>query len=475
MPYLRGEAESLEDLISQLITWTTDSSIHGDDAWTLMQNEAWPKGTILKAKGLNGENSCYIGLMVLDFTSSTAYSSWLLQTEVIEKRIVWAKAALNKPGANFTHTSGAASFTLWDDANDKSQGTTTYTLSGYNNLIQAQGKMLVFGVFKQFIDGLDWDEQPGAIDTSELDFGLFPIYYLQTGSTEKTELTPPIYPGWGYPGIAMPSGEPSSGCFKYWFIKDASHLTIVTRNGEQWDMGHAGMLEPFEAVMQYPFPAVVAGTCTGLTKVMEITTVNNSVKTTTGNRFDCSYDNWSMSRSLPSVPCQNGISQIALCLPDGTWKYFSNWTQELKLRSYAASIYTTKYFSSVERPVRESNTADGYRVKPTNLELTGVAPCLCGDDTITLEPLQLIQNDSANNRVDLFGSIWGMSWPGTDFPFGEITVNDKTCLLLPNCWEDRLWYVIPWTSFVEQSSYLEQYQEIIKYGKQFKLLVELEV
>ncbi|WP_371380911.1 hypothetical protein [Sporomusa aerivorans] len=476
MPYKQGEAASLEDLISQLIIWATDTAIHGDDAWTLMQNEAWPKGTILRAKGLDGKNSCYIGLMVLDFTSSTAYSSWLLQTEVIAKKIVWAKSALNKPGANFTHTSGAASFAVWNDALDTSKGTVTYTLSGHNNLVKSYGKCLVFGVFKQFTDGLNWDEQPGAINTAELDLDLYPLFYTKTGSTSQTELAPPVYPGWGYPGISLPSGEPSADNITYWLIKDNSHLTVVTRNGIQWDMGHAGLLEPFEAVMQYPFPAVVAGTCTGLSIVGESTVVNGTRKVVKGNKIDYSYSNWSMSRSLPLAPCENGVSQLALCLPDGTWTYFSNWTQELQNRSYSSSSTVTSYYFTVERPVRESNTADGYRIKPTNVELTGVAPCLSSDDTITLEPLQLIQNDSANYKVDLFGSLWGMSWPGTDLPFGEITVNGKACLLIPNCWEDRLWYVIPWTnSYVEQSSYFSQYKEILKYGKQFKMLIELEV
>jgi len=477
MPYLHGEATSLENLISQLVIWATDSTIHGDDAWTLMQQADWPKGTILKAKGLNGINSCYIGLMILDFTSSTAYSDWLLQTEIIEKKIVWDSDAINKPKTCFTHTSGSASFAIWDDVNAASKGTTTYTLSGYNDLINSAGKILVFGVFKQFIDGLDWNEQPGAMEFTDLE--LYPIYYTYAGyeGSEPIKLTPPIYPGWGYPGIAMPSGEPSGGYFKFWLVKDGSHLTVATNNCGQWDMGHAGMLEPFEAAMQYPFPAVVAGTCTGLTKVMTITAKNGGIVTTTGNKIDCSYDNWSMSRSLPCNPCENGTSQVVLCLPDGTWERFSNWSQAVKLRSYAYSSYETKYFASVERPARADNTADGFLVKPTNLDLDDVATGLASvnGNIITIEPLQLLQNDSANLRVDLFGALWGMYWPGTNsLPYGEVTINSKQYLLLPNCWEDRLWYIVPYTStYTSQLTFKTSYDEIIDYGKQFKMLIEL--
>ena len=474
MPYLYGEAGSLEDMLSQLVTWATDSTIHGTNAWTLMQNLDWPKGTILKAQGLNGLNSCYIGLMILDFTSSTAYSSWLLQTEIILKRIVWAKEALDQEGACITHTSSSPTFSVWSDKNDPTCYKIDYTLTGYNNLVNSMGKCLVFGVFKQFESGLNWDEQPGAMSFSDL--GLYPIYYHHTGIDEPAKLIPPVYPGWGYPGIAMPSGEPSNGDFRYWFVKDGSHLTVVTDNCGQWDIGHAGMLEPFEAAMQYPFPAVVAGSCTGISKNMTMTVKNGATVATTGNKIDYSYDNWSMSRSLPIAPCENGTSQVALCLPDGTWSLFSNWEQELKMSSYSESIYATKYFASVERPVRLSSTIDGYRIKPTNLDLIDVAPCLSNENDLTVEPLHLMQNDSANKKVDIFGSMWGMSWPAADLPPGVMTINSKKCLLLPNCWDDRLWYVIPYSSsYTSQLTAMTKYKEIIDYGKQFKMLIELEV
>ena len=478
MPYIYGEAESLDDLLARIISWVTNSTIHGDDAWSVVQNLSWPKGTILKAKGLNGKNNSYIGLMILDFTSDTTYGSWLLQTEVIEKQIIWGENALNQPGACFTHTSGSPSFSIWSDINDPKCDKKAYTLSGYNDLVNSNGKCLVFGVFKQFIDGLDWHEQPGGIGFTDL--GMFPIFYTTEGASQPIELATPVYPGLGYPGIAMPSGEPSSGSFSYWLVKDECRLIVVTRNGSQWDMAHAGMLKPFEAAMQYQFPAVVAGSCTGISKLAKTKTVGGAIKVITGNKIDYSYDNFSMSRSLPSIPCENGTSQLALCLPDGTWELFNHWEQELKTRtredSTSATSAIVNYYFTYERPERLDNTLDGYRIKPTNLDLYDVSPDMSDLFKTPYEPLQLIQNDSENHKVDIFGSLWGMAWPGVKLAPGEVTMNSKKCLLLPNCWEDRLWYIIPWTAtYMSQLEYLNEYKEIIDYGKQFRLLIELEV
>lgn len=469
MPYIHGNADSLETMLDSIVEWATDSTIHGDDAWTLMQKQDWPKGTILKAKGLDGTNTCYIGLMILDFTSTTAYSSWLLKTETIAKRVVWSSLGLNKQGAKITHTTGSASFKVWNDAYDESLGSVTYALSGYNNLVSGCGKMLVFGVFKQYSNGLDWDEQPGSMDFTDL--GLFPLRYSIDAGYAVLKMKPPIYPGWGYPGIIMPSDEPSTGEFEYWLVKDGCHLTVVTNNLGQWDMGHAGMLKPFEATMQYPFPAVAVGSSNGFQYTSEL---DAWMSTVSGNKVDYSYNNLSISRGMPVVPYGINNSHVMLCTPDGTWKPFVNWAQSMKKRTHWNGV--TFYFT-LEEPTRLSNTAMGCRLKPMTDDLTDVVQCLSDDGHIAFEPLQLIQHDTAYDRTNLFGSLWGMHWPAaSDIPFGLTTINDKKYLMLPNCWEDRLWYITPWTStLTTQLTYWNAYKEALNYGKQFKMLIELEV
>jgi len=454
MPYVKSTASSLDDLLSKIAIWATDTTIHGTDAWTLMRNEAWPRGTIFKAKGLNGENTCYIGLMLLDITVGSSYKNWLLTTKNVGKHLVWSSKGLNLPGTTFVHTEGSGTIQIYSSATAR----TTYTFGFLENATD-NGTMLVFGVFKDYAEALDWDEQPGAIEFGDL--GAMPITVYSSATETTTKKTAPIYPGVGYPGIAFPAAEPADGYFSYWLTKDANHITVVTNNAGQWDMGHAGMLIPFQSNMQYPFPAVVAGTCTGLTTTT--TTINSAV--VKGSKLRFSYSNYSNSRRLPcsaTFGASANTSQVGLCLADGTWAFFGNWTQAL------ATYGTSRYLPGP--PVRSS--APAYAIKPTYSDLLNVSTGLASEDAVLMEPLQLVEGSTNTN---LLGSLWRMYWPGASQPFGEITINAKACLLIPDCWEDRLWYV-PDSTLVPTTadSALAAYKSLIAYGKQFRMLIRLE-
>ncbi len=463
MPYIKGSAATLDDLVAQTVDWVTDETVHGEDAWELMRNEPWPRGTIFKAKGLNGHNSCYIGLMVLTMVKGETYKNWLLQTNNLARYFVWAKAGLGLEGASFEHQAGNSTFSVLSDKTKPNGDKIAYALLGDIDIVFHGGSMLVFGVFKQYTEALDWQEQPGAINfnDTELDLDLYPLSYSRNGSVSTKK--PPVYPGMGYPGIAIPEDEPATGAFLYWLIKDDGHLTIVTRNRTQWDIGHAGLLIPFQAAMQYPFPAVMAGSCTGMNRYSALVDGRPVI----ANKLDFSYTNWSLSRSMPCAPCANGPSQLALCLPDGRWRYISNWTQQLK-----AGTYDGSYYFALARPERIN---EGYLLKPTNTDLTDVTYGIDGETTIALEPFHLLQNELDSEPVNLFGTLWRMAWPGNLADFGEATVNGKACLLLPNCWEDRLWQILDGHSNVtDPATLLQRYNEIIEFGKQFRMLIQLE-
>jgi hypothetical protein len=467
--YITDNATSLQDLLDRTVAWVTDESIHGDDTWELIRNEPWPRGTIFKAKGANGIGSCYIGIMLVTHSVGSSYRNWLFQTKNIAKHLIRSTRCLDLKDVSFMHTNNSNYFiTMSDPAHMK--GATGYTISG--DIVNANSVALVFGVFKQHDPGLDWNEQPGGLELDDL--AQYPIYYttnyVSGGSSQPIPLAkPPIYPGVGYPGIGMSSNEPSEGYFKYWLSKDSCRLTIVINNGGQWDMGHAGMLKAFSAKMQYAFPAVVAGSCTGLRTVA---TYSYSTGTTMGTKIDYRYSNNSLSRSMPIAPCTNAgartpeNSQVAACLPDGTWKFFSNWVQQLQQQSY----YSTVYFT-VPRPTRKAST--GYVIKPTNTELGGVHSVLGNEDQITIEPLDLWHESLIT--TDMLGSLWNMYWPGSDSRFGEIVVSGKKCLLLPNCWEGRPWTLRNYTGeIISEEALMSNFIENNSYSKQFKMLIRLE-
>jgi hypothetical protein len=468
MPYITDNATSLQDLLDRTVAWVTDESIHGDDAWELMRNDPWPRGTIFKAKGANGIGSCYIGIMLVTHIVGSSYRNWLFKTENLAKHLIRSPRCLNLGDICFTHTNSSNSFTTVGDPVHM-KDLTVYGISG--DIVNASGRALAFGVFKQYDAGLDWHEQPGGIEIDEL--AQYPIYYTRNSNHSWSQpialAKPPIYPGVGYPGIGMNLNEPVQGYFKYWLSKDSCRLTVVINNSGQWDMGHAGMMDAFSAKMQYAFPAVVAGSCTGLRTVG---TYSYTIGTTLGTKIDYSYTNNSLSRSMPIAPCTNigartpENSQVAACLPDGTWKYFSNWSQAMKTNSY----YSTVYFT-VPRPSRKANT--GYIVKPTNTELLGIVSSLGDEDQITMEPLDLWQESPIG--TDMLGSLWNMYWPGSDSRFGEIIVSGKKCLLLPNCWEGRPWILQNYTDrIVSEEQLMADFLENAAYSKQFKMLIRLE-
>jgi len=457
MPYLKGTATSLSSLLGQITAWVTDEAIHGTDAWTVKRSDPWPRGTIYEAKGLNGINKSYIGLLPLDIVAGITYKNWIQSSANIGRHLIWNKNALNKQGMAYIHVNGSNTFQII------TEGTTNYTSYMLNSpeIAYKSSSAIVFGVFKQYNDGLDWNEQPGSIEFGNL--GQYPLNYsLSTGGNPK--ITPPIYPGVGYPGIGMAYG--STNLFKFWLTKDACRLTVVINNGDHWDVGHAGMLVPYQSRMQYPFPAVVAGSNSGLRTVVTKTTS----ATTFGTMIDYTSDNNSMSRSLPCVPCvntSNGTatnSQLMVCLPDGEWQSFTNWTQSL----VAASTNYPAYFA---RPARVSPTA-GYQVRPLNTDVTKVSSVLDDTATFATETFDLVQNDATSGSAGMLGHLYNMSWPGLGSTFGEVTLSGKKCVILPNGWEDRLW-AVPLVS-PAYDSVNATYSEITTYGKQFRMLIRLE-
>ena len=462
MPYLKGTATSLDNLLAQITAWVTDTNIHGTDAWTVKRSDPWPRGTIYEAKGLNGTNKSYIGLMRLDLIKGSTYKNWLLTNKNIGKNLIWHKKGINLDGAAFLYNDGELTFKVLTDKTNASGAYTLYTLSGVE-IVNTSSNALVFGSFKQYNEGLDWNEQPGGIEVGEL--GQYPIYY-KAATGILTKINPPIYPGLGYPGFGMATTDTIDRYFEFWITKDASNLTVVIQNGIQWDMGHAGMLKAYHSRMQYPHPAVVAGSNTGLRMVL-----SSSVK---GNLVDYSYNNYSLSRSLPCTPCTdttiiaNTSSHVKVCLPDGKWQNFSNWTQTL-----ATGSDTSGTWSYVTRPVTVGDSL-GYQVRPISTDLTGVQDSLF-NTTIAMEPFDLVQNDATSGSVGMLGSLHHMAWPGVDGPYGEVTVNSKKCLLIPNGWEDRLWYILNGKiGITDQDTLNTTYKEIIDYGKQFRMLIRLE-
>ncbi len=475
MPYTKGRATSFEDLVVQIVEWVTDETIHGDDAWELMRSDPWPRGTILKAKGLQGQDHSYIGLMVLNINKNTSYSSWYLTPSNIGKYFVWSPLGINMPGVFFQQSGGNVYVnTNPDDPNSVS---ISYSITDAT-IFAADFKALVFGVFKQYVDALDWDEQPGGLNIDVAGTGLKKGTAYCNGRPFKFTL--PLYPGTGYPGIGMNPDEPFEQWFYFWLKKDKSNLTVVTKNrdaknNEYWDMAQAGMLVPYHAKMQYPFPAVIAGSSSGARSVGRMDyTFGGSGQPLIDVQIDYGRHHWMLSRGMPTLPtmatdAKNSFSQILLCLPDGTWQYFANQVQTMS--AFYPPDEKVPIFI-VNRP-GSGGSIRNY-VMPTYTDLRGTRYVYLDQLTYQLETIKLVQNE--DNRKNMLGYLPNIFWPSIPVILhGEVTLDGKKHLMLPNNWVERRWFYRNGWGGEYQSDNLQALEdEITAKTRQMNCLLRLE-
>lgn len=513
MPYTSGEATSLADLLSKITTFVTDTNIHGEDAWSVIRQDAWPRGTIYKGKYNN--NDVFIGIMLMNHVKGSSYINWLKDTNNLIKQVIKSPSGLNLVNSYASHVNGQPNFAAISDITKGLQGDDPQYSLYRAEIVNESATALAFGVFKQYNDGLNWDEQPGGLSLNRSTF--LPIWVTVNRGSGILSLSAPIYPGVGYPGFGLSNGQPSTGSFKYWIIKDACRITVVINNNGQWDIGHAGLLNAYQSRVQYGFPAVMFGSNTGLRTVKSADTNGNDL---IGDVIDYSYANWSLSRSMPCMATINGsspnygtrISQIAMCLPDGSWVYPYNWKQGFVGISREGDGSPT-YF-----PVKPTREANNYYVAPMNLDVTNITSMEDVIETISGKTvihdvtkyvknnlLEVMENNG-NTDQNILGALWNIYFPSIQKAVsGEYTIGGKKCLLINNCWDDRLLYhpfeldtskirllyEAGGVFFIDDriAEYKKIYddikakydaivatkQGILDFGKQFRILIELEV
>lgn len=433
MPHIHGYANDFNDLISKVIAWSTDAEIHGADAWELIRSEPWPRGTILKAHGFKSEEHFYVGLMPQAIEKGKTYKDWFMQKSVLASNFVWSLNGLKKSGAPFT--ASTSSVTITD--------TTPNVTYGFNDvdIFAASAQVMWMGIFKQYSAKLDWHEQPGGMAFKDLP--IRPIYYTMTDNNNLQAFVPPIYPGAGFPAIGMDYAGPLAGYLEYWITKDAHRMILVTKNREYWDVAYLGFIEPYHNG-EYALPAaVVGGTSGAVMKAKDVVVTSGEAPiVSAGLQFDYRTSNWALMRGIPSFPAspsddKNALSQVQLMLPDGKWQPFVNWAQGETAYSDISNGKLVSHTYVRNEPVRAVNI--GHYIRPTESPTVGTTHVYRqqGDIlTYQMEPLEFVQGLGQSNN--LFGRAWRMYWPSSRVAqYGEIMIDDKLHLMLPNAWEGR--------------------------------------
>lgn len=477
MPYIKGTATDHEDMLSQLCTWVSDAAIHGDDAWEVMRNEPWPKGTIVKAHGWGEGEHFYLGFMPKKIIKGQTFAEWFFQREVIMREFVWSQNGLNitpgNPNVKIIVSGNAVVVAIVDKDGNQIDSTTYYIQT--SDIFEASSWPLFLGAFKQYSAELDWVEQAGAYQPRPMTFPL--LYINSKNPTSRNKYTPPPLPGVGFPAMSMDINGPIAGVFDWWAVKDRHRIVIATNNSGYWDVAHLGFLEPYHKPYEYACPLCVIGGTSGAKSVGESIYYSPGQRyptPTLGFRFDYTPGNPNLSRGLPisaDSPAPSGVSwyednyfsQVQLMLADGTWSSFFNWTSAKQVITESCGESISYYYAD-QTPVR--NTVVKSFIMPTN-ENVGKLRHTYTDDIdkfiYTLKPIELVHGtNEVTARADMLGRLWRIYWPSSKvLRYGEVTFDGKKYLIVPNGNAGRLWYYPHGkTGITNIEQLISQYNEI---------------
>lgn len=467
MPHTSGMVNTKEELLAAIVAWATDA-VHGADAWQVVQQKAFPFGTILQAHGLEEGEHFYVGLMPLNIVEGTTYKEWLLT----EKELL--KFARSKSGFSVPQETRVDIINgVINVGEPDSDGRRTYY--GFTNpdIFKEDARVIFCNCFKQFCDGLQFDEQPGGLVPPPV--ATMPMPYNTYGAVYPSYKPTPLMPGVGCPVLTFSTNDEN---IYYWLVKDRSHIKVITKQGKYYDTAYIGLMTPYQAKQEYPWPAVIASANIGA--VSSAVTVSNgiSISPKYGILFDYTQKNTNLTHGLFNLPTtpDESLSQFAYCRPDGVWSYAYNLKQVVQtnaLSSYGV-VYSYEYVK--DYPTR---IASGSCLTPN------VQDCR-DDNTIYRKDMpdgeysfEIVPIDIIDKNGGVYGRLRGVYWPSmADGGYGTRTISGKKAFILPNCWEGRHWhYANKWyatNNNMTEESFVAYEEEDAKMTKQANCLIRLE-
>lgn len=466
----KGTAASFEDFLAQVSTWATDTTIHGSDAWTLLRSDPWPRGTIFRAAGRQTGEYQYIGLLPSRIEKGKTYAEWFLEKKNLATHFVWSSRGMQLPGRDF------------DIIRDRGILIRPHNATGAGlidtpDIFEASAQVLHMGVFKQYAADLDWDEQAGGMDLAGQ--SLLQLQYRPESGNGNLDYRPPLYPGCGYPALSMDFSGPETGYFDYWLVKDAQRMVIVMHNDGIWDTAFLGQFEPY-GKQEYAFPAMVAGGTSGLVSVGRNYWYSPGQVTPTpviGLRLDYRPRQWSLTHGIipfaaAGEDAANALTQAMVCLPDGRWQGAANYVQQVQaVADHACNHPVTNYHFVRQEPARPANIM--LRIRPTESDIIDFSH---GVGRLKLEPVELLQ--TAGDRRGILGKLPYIVFPSRPIcEYGEITIDGKRYLSVPNGWENRKFHIKGHASIVydcDPDELLAEERRIEKLSQMMHLLIKLE-
>lgn len=437
-----GKVLSLKELGEAFLIFAQKSD-SSTQAWELIDTRLSSFfGATLKVefgdKASNGERArFFISLQHTDVTSST-YSSWLRNTEE------------NYQNELYDHTLQEGNYTR-----------VYFGKYGKENPFSDTGEFIAFGLHTLYDENL-WMCEQGQVtcekeSTAQLnDCNLTPFYYNLNGRTNSSHSV--VFPGTGCPWLTISDTNKKNYVsniypIEYWFTKDNYSATITFRivgDGSRPARYQSVSFGKMEAVDNgaYMFPLFVAGGnqamyYDGYTFTHGYATCSSSHSS---NVYRLDMENIGLSNSNLLYPTKfnnSSISNFRYLGSDGEWKNVFSYSQVGTVFGYHTCGQCVPNFGyPLAQPNKydNENTAfpqcsinfgmiDTYTVNERFSEFKSFAP---------IQNILVIQTEDSKGVVGYLPMNY-FSW-SRSIPSGEVELNGKKYLSVPNGWDDRYIY-----------------------------------
>lgn len=439
-----GTALTLEELGEKFLTFAQKSN-DNTQAWELIDNRLDTFfGATLKVKipnmtVNNKDPYFYISLQHTTVTSTT-YSDWMLKT----------------PGYYQSETfSGGKDKHIVD----------YFGPNGGLNPFKDTGEFIAIGLHTLYDENL-WMCEQGQItcekeateQVNRQNLGNLHYNYAYNGKSYESQSPYLSFPGAGCPWITLSDKNKKDYIthdtpIKYWFTKTDTDATITyTIHGigdkiPRWISISFGMLKLFKNE-NYQFPLYVAGGNQALTQQVFrwVPMRSGSYSFQYINTYCLDMSNIALSNSNLLYPTKfnnSNVSNFRILAPDGEWKDIFTKEQLAVIEAEFTCDRVTNYTYTLQEPKPYTDEhcgipfcsefdymTDTYRVKEPYNKLKSSASI---NDIVVV-----MNNNVPYNTSGVMGIIPNTfySWSQTLFT-GEITIEGKKWLSVPNGWENR--------------------------------------
>lgn len=459
--YKHGQCRTLLQLLEHFTMFAQE----GQEAWEVINER--PNsffGTTFKARGITDGSFVYISIRHQNVIQNFTYNDWFQKGYLCEDR--------EKDGYDYR----------------KEITISTTSKFGRADIFNESGSFLGFNVHNQYDEGLWMCEQGGSFNPAKGSLGLLSLRQLKTpkgSTTYETFIEAPIFPDIGRPLLTLSNTNSSLGIIEYWFYKGRNNATIVMKVDKYFQTISFGLLDGVD-YKTYRFPAYISGGTTGLRNSGWVYTPLYGGNPT--NRrglvitLDIKSTVLSNSNILTSTKMVNSsISNTIVKTADGSWEIYNNYLQDFETKPYhVCNDIVRNWGFPLKQPQKVIGGQNSIFPSDTEfiklIDFEDVIASYNEYMTPLLIPVTLMRNNQKLKGVTGFIPKHYALF-SKKISDGIVKINGNTYLVLPNGWNDRLYYYPNYLGVYtlwENNELLDSFNDM-KLNEFCRLAIKLEV